>query len=660
MGESDNSAVLVRVWMLGEFRIECREHNATWKAIEKSVWANNYGRHLLKRLLCSTNRRVARSDLLEDLWPNTPMQLAERYLNSAGSKLRQVFDSEEIIKPYGLHGTGGYQLARQALVWTDIDACEALIKEAECSGVVSSAAFPLLEKASAYFERGGMLEGESGQWCLASRSHCETIHRYCRLSLADNYEAQNMFWHARSQYHKLFEVNPIDEDALCRLLTMLHRRGMRNELHTEYAEAKRRFKAYDMPLSDSTKKFFQKLVNELPPITTVSSPPIMRLSIADRPGQHEFSSQLAYSSSLTYNGAKLSTLPNLDMLMRSRRQILHDMLNAACTTLTLSPYALLSPDGRERFEVFTTHTSYVDKEALGDLAAITQRYWGLSKNASIDLLSGIAGHFTTIVQLLKESHPTPIYEQLSMLMSENAMLLGKTFHDIREYDLAWEYYKFSLKIARDTQNNDLWANGVGRIALLFIYWGQPQNALPLLHEAQKKEIRNQRLRPWLSAIEAEIYAMVGNVDECVRALERARSVTLPTSLDDDIYATGFNPSRAAGYEGASFVRLCQPERALPALEEAFALCDPTSLRRRSTLLADIGTVYAQLGDAKKACSLILQSVDMTAQTKSLVVLQRIYKGRAELDPWKDSAEVKILDERVSEMFTTLTKLKEHV
>lgn len=346
--------------------------------------------------------------------------------------------------------------------------------------------------------------------------------------------------------------------------------------------------------------------------------------------------------------------------MRSRRKILHDMLNTACTALTLSPYTLLAQDGRERLEMITTHSSYVDKEALGDLAAITQRYWRLSKNASIDLLSGMTGHFTTVAQLLRESHPTPIYEQLCMLMSENAMLLGKTFHDIREYDLAWEYYKFSLKIARDTQDNDLWANGVGRIALLFIYWGQPQHALPLLHEAQKKEIRNERLRPWLSAIEAEIHAIMGNTDECLRSLERARSVTLSASLDNDVYATGFNPSRAAGYEGASFVRLRQPERALPALEEAFALCDPTSLRRRSTLLADIGTVYAQLGDTTKACSLILQSVDMTAQTKSLVVLQRIYKGRAELNPWKDSAEVKALDERVAEMFTALTKLKEHV
>jgi tetratricopeptide (TPR) repeat protein len=341
--------------------------------------------------------------------------------------------------------------------------------------------------------------------------------------------------------------------------------------------------------------------------------------------------------------------------------MLQDILNAACAALLLSPYALLPSDSKAaRITWIIEHHSYVDEEALDDLSAITKRYWGLSKNASIDLLSGIVGHFSIITQLLKESHNTAIYEKLCELASENALLLGKTFHDIREYDLAWEYYKFSLKIAQDAHNTDLWVNGIGRIALLLIYWGQPQNALPLLHQAQSREIHNQRLRPWLAAIEAEVHAMMGNIDACRRALDLTKKVNLPLSLTDDIYGTGFNSSRAAGYEGACFMRLHKPELALPALKRAFALCDPAPLRRRSTLLADIGTVHAQLGDFKTASALILQSLDMTDQTKSLVVLQRIYKARAELDPWRHCSEVKILDERVVKTFNTLTKIKEQV
>ena len=353
-----------------------------------------------------------------------------------------------------------------------------------------------------------------------------------------------------------------------------------------------------------------------------------------------------------------TSLLSLEMLMMSRRVALQSILNAACASLMLSPHALL-PQDVDRLQWSMNH-SYIDEEALDILSSITKSYWRISKNASIDVLSGISGHFATIAQLLKESHPTPIYNRLCGLISENALLLGKTFHDIKEYDLAGEYYRFALRVAQDSDNLDLWANGVGRIALLFIYWGEPQNALPFLQLAQKKEIQNQLLKPWLRAIEAEIYAMRGDVNAMHRALDLSKLPSLPNIAELDTYGTGYNPSRAAGYEGSCFVRLHQPERALPALQQALTLCEPTSLRRHSTLIADIGTVYAQLGDVNAACRLINKSLEITDQTKSLVVLQRVYKARRDLEPWKDSPEVKNLDEHIAKTFASLTKIKEQI
>jgi tetratricopeptide (TPR) repeat protein/transcriptional regulator with XRE-family HTH domain len=373
--------------------------------------------------------------------------------------------------------------------------------------------------------------------------------------------------------------------------------------------------------------------------------------------------QMEQKPSIEYTEEKsLSSLPkpDLEMLMKSRRQILKEMLSTACVAFALSPSAFPLHTIRERLGSIASHPSSIDTEALDDLGAITNYYWKLSTNVSLDILSGVAGHFATITQLLRESHPLSIYERLCILASRNAQLMGKTFHDIREYDLAWEYYTFSLKAAKEARNPDLWAAGAGRIALLLIYWGQPEQALPLLHEAQRQELHNQRLRSWLFAIEAEIQAIIGATDACLRCLDESKNAALPVSLADDMYGTGFNPSRVSGYEGSCFVRLRQPERALPALKEAFEQCDPASLRRRSTLLADIGTVHAQLGDVETACSFILQALDVTEQTKSLIVLQRIYKGRKELHPWKESNEVKNLDDRVAGLLVTLTKLKEQV
>jgi tetratricopeptide (TPR) repeat protein len=349
------------------------------------------------------------------------------------------------------------------------------------------------------------------------------------------------------------------------------------------------------------------------------------------------------------------------MLMIARRQILSYGITLTGASFVLSPSVLLPQESREHLELMMTHSSYVDEKAIDHLAAITQKYWDLRETtAAIDLLSGIKGHFITITQLLKESRPTRIYKKLGALASETAQLLGRTFDEMREYDLAWNCYAFALNMAQDIHHDDLWAAGAVRLAELIWGWRNPLDALPFLEEAQKRGIRDQRLGVWLSATEARIYAMTGSMDVFLRASDRSKKITLPESLSGDIYRTDFNPSEVARRESDCFMDLCQPERALPTMKEALATCDPTSTRYRSVLLANVGRVYGQLGDVKTACKLLLESLDITTQVKSLVTLRRIYKGRSELDSWKDSGDVKELDERIVEVHRSLAKVKERV
>jgi transcriptional regulator with XRE-family HTH domain len=354
------------------------------------------------------------------------------------------------------------------------------------------------------------------------------------------------------------------------------------------------------------------------------------------------------------------SLAGFDMLIKSRRQVLQDSLNLACAAITLSPYDLLPKESRAQLKLARTRSSYLNDEILDDLGAITASYWNISKNSFVNILSGISGHFSTIVQLLKDTHPAPIHKRLCSLASENALLLGTTFRDIKEYDLGWSHYTFALKTALDIGDIDLWAKGIGGAALLQFYWGKPQDGLALLQEAQKQQPQNRRIYPWLSAIAAEIHAGMGDEGTCLRFLEKSKRVTLLTAQDTDRYSTGFNPASVAGYEGACFVRLRKPELALPALEQAFASSDPTNLHRQSIFIADMGMVHSQLGNPKEACQILSQALDTVVQTKSLEVVQRVCKARNELDRWKQSGEVKDLDTQIRDTFTALTKLKEEV
>lgn len=118
-------------------------------------------------------------------------------------------------------------------------------------------------------------------------------------------------------------------------------------------------------------------------------------------------------------------------------------------------------------------------------------------------------------------------------------------------------------------------------------------------------------------------------------MKTAKDLLKDETLGEDRYATGFNASRLAGYEGACFVRLRQPDRALPALQQALFLLDPQAIRRQSTLLSDMGIAYAQQGNVQKACQLALEALSITKQTKSKFVLERVRSIHAELETSKE-------------------------
>ena len=94
------------------------------------------------------------------------------------------------------------------------------------------------------------------------------------------------------------------------------------------------------------------------------------------------------------------------------------------------------------------------------------------------------------------------------------------------------------------------------------------------------------------------------------------------------------------------MRLRQPDRALPALQQALTLLDPQAMRRQSTLFTDMGIAYAQQGDMQRACQFAMQALAITTQTKSLSVLERVRQVYTELEPWKDMEEVKDLERQL--------------
>lgn len=344
----------------------------------------------------------------------------------------------------------------------------------------------------------------------------------------------------------------------------------------------------------------------------------------------------------------MTILPGIkgDILSITRRQALHGMLDGACAALILAPYAMLNTDAIDRLSATLTRHLNIDNEVLDNLSTVTQQHWKLSANLSVEVLSSIVGHFQTVIHLLKRSHPINISRRLSSIASEAAQIVGKILFDIHEYELAWAYYSFALHAAQNAENHLLYAVGIGRMSLLAISNGQPKEALSLLEQGHNPLLQNNRIRAWHWVIEAEAFAHLNDPGSFCRAMANSENIAHKFTLEEDIYATGFNLSRLAGYKGSCYLRLNKAEYALEVLKEAESLRPSFYTRRKSVILAHMGTAHAKMGDVQEAYDYACQSLDIIVQIHSLDTLRRVQTVRDALSSSGKLALVKDLDQHI--------------
>jgi len=531
---------------------------------------------------------------------------------------------------------------------------------------------PFWERAYELGSRGSFLVDEAySEWATERRQQLSGHFRQCVYELARLLIARGLTTEAELRLRTSVVEHPTDEDLLCLLMELLGEQQRYQELFDLYQTCEQElarehrqpnprtqdlhayFKVKQMTGERTATRAVQAKSSTVPDgirslLPTWSS----GRSVLQKGIEIPLVAAQTTDASLLRSILSASEDP-LDV-MKSRRQILHEALSTACRVLVLFPYAAGWHDGREHPSAAAKREAHLDLCVLDDLERVTTSYWRLCANTSLDLLESVMGHFQAVIHLLNRAHPPEVAQRLCRLAGEIAQILGKTLFDLHEYALAWSYYTFSLKAAQAACNHDLWAVGLGRMSLLLIYWQQPQDALPLLQEAQQLTIESNRIGCWLAAVEAEVQAQLGDIHACENALQAARRLAASEPPGEDHYATGMNPSRLAGYEGACFVRLRRPERALPALQQAVTLLDPQAVRRQSTLLTDMGIAYAQQGHIEEACTFAKQALAITTHTRSLSVLERVRLVRRELEPWKEAEDVKDLEKHLDMTFASIT------
>ncbi|MFJ8311225.1 helix-turn-helix transcriptional regulator [Streptomyces sp. NPDC094147] len=227
-------------------------------------------------------------------------------------------------------------------------------------------------------------------------------------------------------------------------------------------------------------------------------------------------------------------------------------------------------------------------------------------------------------------------------------LAGEVHFDDNRYTDAAQCYTLAASASREARNPDLLACALTRHAFVSIYDRNSRDAASLLAvaaDAAKRGDTQLSTRHWVAAIQAEVFATLGDLNSCKRALDQAEEVHF---LNGAIHNGGwlrFDGSRLAEERGTCYVALGRPDLAEQAL--SVALDQPLSLRRRASVLTDLAALGVQRRDIDQLVSYASQAIHLASQTKSGYVVRKLQGLQGHIQPLMSDGRVSNLSDQIS-------------
>ncbi|MET8829548.1 helix-turn-helix domain-containing protein [Streptomyces sp. NPDC004610] len=241
---------------------------------------------------------------------------------------------------------------------------------------------------------------------------------------------------------------------------------------------------------------------------------------------------------------------------------------------------------------------------------------GLRRKAVVGQLNEVASH-------LEEHQTAPVERGLFRVMAHLGGTAATMAWDTGMQKQAQSYYMLALRAAHAGGDLAFGANVLAGMARQMLYKDRPQDALELVHLAQKGAGKTvgPRVRAMLHTREAWSYAAMGRPAAFRRATQEAREALADSGADDPYWIAYFDEAELAGVTGG---RLLDMARSDPQYAEDAADHIRGALHRRG---AEAGRSYALdliglaechflMGDVPGAVSNAHLAVDASTRTRS--------------------------------------------
>jgi tetratricopeptide (TPR) repeat protein len=281
------------------------------------------------------------------------------------------------------------------------------------------------------------------------------------------------------------------------------------------------------------------------------------------------------------------------------------------------------------------------------VAAVTFHLEQLRRRAPGDYLLRLVASHINFMRSHLPSSPVKSRRLLSA-MGEAAVLAGRlSFWDVRDAAGAASYFELARRAAEEADDQVLGAYALAFIAEFTTYLGRPRESLGYVEAARNsRDVLPPRVNAWVAAVEAEVRAYLGDGQETRVALDQAHAAMALVRQDDHepAWIDFFDEGRLGGYAGVCLVRLGDAPNAVEVLEKATRATNPSFTKYRSEIASDLAWARVQEGQVEESCRLLALTFELAHPVGYKEGLYRLAHVRQQLQPYRDTAAVRELDE----------------
>ena len=522
MIEGTTQRPIYRVSLFGQFTFEQLVSTSTsaipqYEPVAERLWrSRSAARSLFKLLLCRTRRRAPKEVLIEMLWPDMGEENANHCFDSAVSVVRTLLrpqtQRDSLLRTIRTGNTLLYELPSQSLLWTDCDALTSLLSEAERAKQQGADPLSILETAQ-YLVTGEFLEDEwYSEWAQSKRDTMNAARHSLIHTLADLYAERGMLEQAELILLTALEQEATDEDALCRLMLLLHQQGRRHE----------------------ALRFYQRTVNAL-------------------------NEELATSPS-SYTQALAARIREEEPVVLEKPFALITRREAITTIAGLLTVPFYDVPRQ------SSHLQHEVEDLLPQCRTILDECWHAAKgNGLAHVEQTLPPYLSLLASLVQHFSPQQAY--VASLLSRAYQLASLVALHHNNLAAREQYNQHAVTYAKLAGDADLLIAALMRLAYTYHCHNQPQKALttyqqalPLLNHVSP--FLHGRIYVGL----ANAHASCGNKQEAMRYLSLLHEypLAIDANIDDILYADFGHPLRIL-YEGTTHLALNQPKTAWDVL-----------------------------------------------------------------------------------------------